>query len=209
MYDDNENLNSVEKLKINFSKLALLFVSLFISCVVMFYVVTPMRKEAKIIKIGNEIKEESVENNNLSLIKIIKTNNESKEFDSENVKKIKEFISNRNNYEDYLIHIVKLANSKNIKIDDLSVNKSEDNPKKRNSSILNEMEINFAASSGFLNLISFLKSIERSIPFFQEESISISVEKKDDSVSEDVNVNNEANTDSTLDYEIKLRFYYY
>lgn len=208
--DENENLNSAKKLDTNFSMLALLFVSLLVSCAIMFYVVAPMYKESKIIKIGNETKEEIIENNNLTLIKIIKANNESEEFDSENVEKIKEFISNRNNYEDYLIHIVKLANGKNIKINDLSVNKIEDDPKKRRSSILNEVEINFSASSGFLNLISFLKSIEKSIPFAQEESISISVRgEKEDGINEYVKTNTEIATDSILDYEIKLKFYHY
>ena len=158
MYNDDENLNSAEKSNKNFSMLALLLVTLLVSCAIIFYVVAPMYKELKIIKIGNETKEEIIKNNNLALIKIIKANNESKEFDSENVEKIKEFISNRNNYEDYLIHIVKLANEKNIKINDLSVNKIEDDPKKRSKSILNEVEINFTASSGYLNLVSFLKA---------------------------------------------------
>ena len=79
-YNKNENLDSVAKSNINFSRLALLFISLFVSCAIMYYVVSPMCKESKIIKIGNEIKEESVENNKLSLIKIIEANNESKEF---------------------------------------------------------------------------------------------------------------------------------
>lgn len=209
MYNNDENLNSAEKSNKNFSMLALLLVALLVSCAIMFYVVAPMYKELKIIKIGNEIKEEIIENNNSALIKIIKANNESKEFDSENIEKIKEFISNRNNYEDYLIHIVKLANERNIKINDLSVNKIEDDPKKRSKSILNEIEINFTASSGYLNLVSFLKSIERSIPFVQEESMSISVGEEEDDLSENVNADTETVTDSILDYEIRLKFYYY
>ena len=209
MYNDDENLNSAEKSNKNFSMLALLLVTLLVSCAIIFYVVAPMYKELKIIKIGNETKEEIIKNNNLALIKIIKANNESKEFDSENVEKIKEFISNRNNYEDYLIHIVKLANEKNIKINDLSVNKIEDDPKKRSKSILNEVEINFTASSGYLNLVSFLKSIERSIPFVQEESMSISVGEEEDDLNENVNADTETVTDSILDYEIRLKFYYY
>ena len=169
-----------------------------------------MYKESKIIKIGNETKEEIVENNNLALIKIIKANNESENFDSENVKKIKEFISNRNNYEDYLIHIVKLDNGKNIKISDLSVNESKNDPKKKNDNTLNKMEINFTASSGFLNLMSFLRSIEKGIPFIQEEAISVLVEKKDSGINKHLDVDIEEKiTDSILDYEIKLKFYYY
>jgi len=211
MYGDDENLNSAEKPKKIFSMLVLLLVALLVSCAIMFYVVAPIYRESKIIKIGNETKEEIIENNNLALIKIIKANDESKEFNSENVEKIKEFIPNRNNYEDYLIHIVKFANEKNIKINDLSVNKIEDDPRKKSKSILSEVEINFTASSGYLNLISFLKSIEKSIPFVQEESMSISIGEEEDDLNENANTNPDVETvaDSILDYEIRLKFYYY
>ena len=209
MFSENENLNPVAKLNINFSMLALLFVSLLISCAVMYYIVMPMRKEAKIIKIGNEMKEESMGRNNLFLAKIVKANNESRKMDAENVEKIKNFISNRNNYEDYLIHIVKLANSKNIKINDLSVNKNENDLRKKDDGIFNEMEINLAASSGFLNLLGFLKSLEKSIPFVQEESIVISAGDEEENADKYPNIDTETTADSILDYEIKLKFYYY
>ena len=186
-----------------------LFISLVISCAIIHYVVSPTYKEAKIIRAGNEIKKESIENNNLLLVKIIKANDENRKLNDEGVKKIKSFISNRNNYEDYLIHIVKLANSKNIKISNFSVSKNENKSKISNDNVLHEMEMNFTASSGYLNFISFLRSIEKGVPLLQEESISISARTEDSGISEWEDFDVMEGVETILDYEVKLKFYHY
>ena len=209
MYSEDENLSSIEKLRMNFFVWVALFLSLLFSCVVVHYVASPAHRETKIIKGGNEIKEEQIRNNNMMLARIIKTNDENRKLDDESIEKIKSFISNRNNYEDYLAHIVKLANSKNIKISDFSINESENQSKIKNKNVLKEMEINFAASSGFLNFISFLKSLEKSVPLVHEELIVISIgdESKETNESEYSDIKTDA--ESILDYEMKLKFYYY
>lgn len=214
MYTDNENTDSVGESGATFPAMGALFLSLIVSCAIMYYVVAPMYKEAGIIKAGNKIKEENVKNDNLALVRIIKINSGSKNLNSESVEKIKDFIPNRNNYEDYLIHIIKLANSKNIEINDFSVseNKNElkaSDLKANNGDGLIETEINLAASSGFLNFISFLRSIEKSIPFIQVESVLVSAESEKGEINENSDINAATNMDSILEYEMKLKFYHY
>ncbi|MCK5642125.1 MAG: hypothetical protein KAJ19_15075 [Gammaproteobacteria bacterium] len=208
-YNEDENSSFVTKLNMNSFALIGLFISLIVSCVIIYYVALPMYKDARIIKAGNEVKEENIRNNSLLLDRVVKANKENKELDNESVEKIKDFISNRNNYEDHLIYIVKLANSKNIKINDFSVNEKKDSSKINDDNTLKEIEINLTASSGFLNLVNFLKSIEGRVPLIQEESISVSVGDKNDRMSENEDPGVKTDTESILDYEVKLKFYHY
>lgn len=207
--DENENLKSFAKLSIDSFTWVGLLISLVISCTVVRYVASPTYQEARIIRAGNEIKKESIENNNLLLVKIVKANDENKKLNNEGVKKIKSFISNRNNYEDYLIHIVKLANSKNIEISNFSVNENENKSKTNSDNVLKEIEISFSVSSGFQNFISFLRFIEQGVPLVQEESISISAGNKNDGISEQGDFDAAENRETILDYEVKLKFYHY
>ena len=208
-YNEDENSSFAAKLNADFSILIVLLVSLVVSCVTIYYVALPIYKDARIIKAGNEIKEENIRNNSLLLDRVVRANKANEDLDNESVEKIKDFISNRNNYEDYLAYIVKLANSKNIKISDFSVNEKKDSSKINNDSALKEIEINLAASSGFPNLVSFLKSIEGRVPLIQEESISVSVGDKNDRMSENEDPGVKTDTESILDYEVKLKFYHY
>jgi hypothetical protein len=203
MDDDNKSLSPEARTNTGFLKeVVLLFIILLVSCAAMYCIIAPAYQKTKIVKAGNKIKKENIKQDNLLLAKIIRINSENKKFDSEMIKKIKDFIPNRNSYEDHLAHIFKLANNKNIKVNNFSIHKNEEGLKIKDG-FLKEMKIDFKASSGFPNLMGFLKSIEKGIPFIQEESIIIAVDEE--KISGDV----EINADSILDYEIKLKFYYY
>jgi len=184
-------------------ELVALFAALLVSCAIMFYVAAPMYKEVKIIEAINEIKEKDVGTKRLSLSKIIKISSENEKFKNSEIEKVKSFVPNRNNYEDYLAHFVKLANSKNIKINSFFVSEDENKQEEeQEDKIFNEKKIDINASGSFLNFMSFIQDIEKGVPFIHEESISIlEIEESDEDI--------EINTNPVLDYEICLKFYHY
>ena len=84
-----------------------------------------------------------------------------KEIDYENrpkniVEKINNLIPSKNNYENYLAHIIKLASAKNIVINNFSIGAGRSDLKTKK---LNKSEITFSSSGGFLNFISFFSVI--------------------------------------------------
>lgn len=145
-----------------------LFLILAASCIFIYSLAVPLYKEAELMKLEIAIKEKNIESRELWLSRIIKINEENKT-NIENIKKINSLVPNRNNYEDYLAHIVKLSGNKNIIIDGFSIS---ENQKKGENSELNNIKISFSASGGYSNFISFLEDIERSIPFTQVESVA-------------------------------------
>ncbi len=109
---------------------------------------------------------------------------------------------NRNNYEDYLAHIIKLADNKNIIISGLSI---LENQKKDNNYGLNSIKISFSASGGYSNFISFLEDIERSIPFTQVESVTAASGKRDKKTAGSAGIVG----GSIIDFSAELSFNYY
>ena len=209
-----EDLNSNAKSNLKFSGgITILFVALFVSCGIMFYVVSPMYKEARIIKFANEAKEKDVELGKSLLLKIVNINKRNKKVNNEEIEKIGEFIPNRDNYEDYLAHIVDLADNKNIKINGFSILKKERDEEKNkkkyeeeNDNQFNKVSIDIMASGGFLNFMSFIRDIENGIPFVYEKSISISRSKEN---KKETSEENKTDTNPVLNYEMNIEFYYY
>ncbi len=189
---EDSNLDTKPSLKFS-SEIIMLFAAFLVSCAIMFYGAAPIHRETKIIKFSNEIKIKDIKIGEALLSKIAIINNENKGINNEEVKKVGELIPNRDNYEDYLTHIVGLANNKNIKINSFSISEGEGS--KEENGALNKMSIDISASGFFLNFMSFTRDIESGIPFICERSISISKSESDDSES--------------LDYEMNIEFYYY
>ena len=202
------------------SKTIMLLVAFFISCGIMFYLVSPMRKEAKIIKFANETKMKDIETGRLLFLKIVKINSKNKKINNEEIEKIGGLISNRNSYEDYLAHIVNLANKKNIGISSFSVSGGDgEKSEKKNgeeeikNKALNKISIDIAASGNFSDFMSFARDIENGVPFVCEKSISISRSESDDDDESGEELEEgdavEVNTNPILDYEMNIEFYYY
>ncbi len=189
---EDSNLDTKPSLKFS-GEIIILFAASLVSCAIMFYGAAPIHREAKIIKFSNEVKIKDIKIGEALLSKIVIINNENKGINNEEVKKVGELIPNRDNYEDYLTHLVSLANNKNIKISSFSI--SEDKGSKEENGALNKMGIDISASGFFLNFMSFTRDIENGIPFICERSISISKSESDDSES--------------LNYEMNIEFYYY
>jgi len=201
--------SSSAKLTPEFPKeIIILFATLFVSCAVMLYLVAPLHKEVKIIKAVNEIKKGNIESGRMSLARIIKISNENEEFKNSEIEKIKSFIPNRDNYEDYLAHFIKLANNKNIKIGGFSISENKSGQKRKDEDkAFNEIKIDIKASGNFLNFMSFIQDIEKGIPFIHEESISILGIEESGAAGE--NEETKTSVNPALDYEICLKFYHY
>ena len=178
----------------------ILFLILAVSCIFMYSFVAPLRKEAELIKLEIAIKEKNIKSRELRLSRIVKLN-EKNEANLKDIKKINSLVPNRNNYEDYLAHITKLAGNKNIIVDNLSIS---ENQKKDNNNGLNIIKISLSASGGYSNFISFLEDIERSIPFTQVESVAVTREENNQDAVESGGI-----AGSIINFSAELSFNYY
>lgn len=192
--NSSSGVNSTKKLP---QEIIALFVALFVSCALVHYVAVPLFRETRIIKAVNEIKKNDIKAGQFLLLRMQKINEENEKFNINEIEKIKSFIPNRNNYEDYLARIVELANLKNIYLDELSVIESDN--QEQQDVALNEKKINIVASGSFPNVLSFIQNLEKGIPFVQEEAISVSV----------VESPGNETREPILNYEINLKFYHY
>ena len=191
-----------------FSEFLFLGIFLLVSCAIMYYFVRPLCREVKLSKLEISLKEKNIESKELLLLGISGVGNNDGNVD-ENVEKINNLIPSRNNYENYLAHIIKLANSKNIVVNNFSVEGGRSDPKTKNKK-LNKAKISFSSSGGFLNFISFLRAIENGIPFVQVESISISGGTEEDEKKEkEEKEEKEIDLGLVLEQQVSLKFYYY
>jgi len=177
-----------------------LFLVLTAFCIFMHSFVAPLREETELVKLEIAIKEKNIESRELWLSRIVKLN-EKNEANIEDIKKINSLAPNRNNYEDYLAHIIKLAGNKNVIVDSFSV---LENQKKDDNNRLNSAKISFSASGGYSNFISFLEDIERSIPFTQVESVMAARSESD---QDDMKSGGIAG--SIINFSAELSFNYY
>ena len=196
------NTNDAKFNKKNFlSEFLFLSILLVVSCAIMYYFVKPLCKEVKLAKLEISLKEKNIKSKELLLVGINDVSNNEKV--SENIEKIKNLIPSKNNYEDYLVYIVKLASSKNIVVNSFSIETGQSNSKTKTEK-LNEAEIDASFSGGFLNFMSFLRDIENGIPFVQVESVSFSGGEEEDEMEE-----KKDDLGLMLNQEVNLKFYYY
>lgn len=177
-----------------------LFLVLAASYIFMHSFVAPLREEAELIKLEIAIKERNIESRELWLSRIVKLN-EKNEANTVDIEKINSLVPNRNNYEDYIAHIIKLAGNKNIIVDSFSVS---ENQKKDNGNGLKSIKISLSASGGYSNFISFLEDIERSIPFTQVESVAVTRKESGQNT-----VKSGSAAGSIINFSTELSFNYY
>jgi len=201
---DNINVNyNKKKIPQDF---VLLFLILVIASFCIYFIIMPLHQEAEIKKLEINIKEQNIKSREFQLKRIQSIEDiESKENYLRNMDKIKNLISDRDNYEDYLAHIEKLAKDRNINIESLSVFDKKNTFK--NKEVENNVKskgISFSASGSFVNFIDFLVNIERSIPFVQVDSVSM---KTAMGISEENE--SELSSITILNYNIEISFFYY
>lgn len=173
-----------------------LFLSMVISCLIVYFLSAPLYTELKIKKLEIAIKDDNIDLRDALVVLVKKI--EVKKNEKNNIEKIKNLVSTRDNYEEYLLNIIEIANSKNIIISDLKVGGIEEkNVKKDDVEIYNIGNISFSASGGYSNFINFLKNLEKNIPLLQVNSIEIENEGMgDDQIS-------------NLNYTVEVSFFNY
>ncbi|MDF1498386.1 MAG: GspMb/PilO family protein [Patescibacteria group bacterium] len=184
----------------------ILFLILVIASFCIYFIIMPLHQEAEIKKLEINIKEQNIKSREFQLKRIQSIEDiESKENYLRNMDKIKNLISDRDNYEDYLAHIEKLAKDRNINIESLSVfDKKNIFKNKEVENNVKSKGISFSASGSFENFIDFLENIERSIPFVQVDSVSM---KTAMGISEENE--SELLPVTILNYNIEISFFYY
>ncbi len=183
-------------------EIIVLVIALVIASAVVYYLTAPLYREAKTDKLKIAAKEEVVKSKELLLERITRLNRSKKGGEEEeSIRKLKKLIPNRNNYEDYLIHIAMLAEERNVVISQFSVSEGKQDlgGDSKGKTKLNKMMINFSAKGGYLSFISFLNAIEEGIPFIQVESVSVAGGGSEGS----------SEADPVLQYEVRTSFYYY
>ncbi len=205
---------NVEKLPVNYIIFIIAFV---VACVAAAYVVAPKYKEIKLKKIEVMLTEKNIESKKLLYSRIVRSAGDSMddEMYNDNMKKINQMASDRNNYEDYVMNLVELSKSRNLIVGDFSIaglnkesgNNTNKNPGKekivsgKKADFITE-NISFTAVGGYYGFYEFLKDIEKNIPLLNIDSIEIGAEKEG-------NEKTQSESEIILTYSVKLSYYHY
>lgn len=166
-----------------------------------------------------------------ALLGDIETFNRKNQDLSVNSKKLVLLIPNRNNYEDFFIHLQQLSKNYNLellsfKLEDAASSTASNAPGTTTSTgavitpeggaaatttpaeaELNQQGITLSLRGDFINLLGFTKALENGIPFLQEDSLDISASK--DTGGQAPQGGGTSSLNPTLDTDLKLRFIYY
>lgn len=210
----NYQINSKVASNVNNNKdIVILFLSLVAAGGMFYFIAGPTYKNYLVTKEEIKLKQQNLENKKELLDNIEEFNKENKNL-SVDVDKLKVFISNRNNYEDFLALINSLVASDNLQIYNFSVEDvkkiASKNNKEVETSRLQEKVVGFAVKGDFSNFSHFIRTLENSIPFVQEDSISISFEDAAKAAAASSNGETQSiNLYPSLTYEVSFKFVYY
>ena len=197
MYKEEVEIQKKKKSK----EFIALFCSVIVSSTIIYFVVKPMYEDLKFRDLEIKAKESSIESREALLLKAmeVEINNEYKT----SIEKINSLVSNSDDYEEYLVSIVDIADRKNILIDELQVLDKKDvlEEDDDNNTNFNSRSINIIASGEFFNFINFLEDVEKNMPLIQIESIAIDKVDSDDSDYTELA--------SILSFSIQINYFYY
>jgi|GEM_PF-5612643 len=186
------------------NKIALLFLSLILSLIIIFTLVSSEYKQMKLMKLEEEIMEDNLKLRENMISRIASFNKTNKDLDDEDLEKIYNLLPDDDNFEGHLANINNFAISNRILIKEFSVNSdkgAKPNEPQKNESVSNlkKFQINFSLSGNFLDFMSFLDSVEKNIPLVDLKSLNITkVKTKKD----------ESGDETALNYEVTFLFYY-
>lgn len=193
--------------KIISDKMVLLFLSLFFSALIMFIFLVPQYEQMKIKEMEIELAKETLESKRDIVIKLASFNRTYKDINETEINKMYNLLPDNNNFEEHLASIDKIARINGILIKDISF--SEHQKQKKQSANIDEnslkiANISLSVKSDFPNFISFLNSLEKSIPTVNIKDISIVKNKAE---NKDNNLEN-VKIDENIGAEIELSFYH-
>jgi len=214
-------------------EVALLCGSLLLSVAFLYFFLSPLYREKIKMKEAYAAKQEDLQSKKDLLKNIEAFNQENKDL-AVNSKKLALIISNRNNYEDFLIHLRKLSENYNLELLSFELEGVKDTPTDTagtttstgavitpdgggtamegaavtEESPLNQQGIALSLRGNFADFQGFTKSLENGIPFLQEDQVSVTSESKSSSQSGQSDEQS-ASQDPILEFKLNLRFIYY
>ncbi len=195
----------------------LLLAALVFSLVIIYILVAPQYKQAKIVKEQIRLNQANIELKKSALEKIKNHNEASKEPEEKDLEKFKNLLQEKNNFESYLASINKIANTSEsrVSLGDFSISESKPADfSEGNISGLQTVEISFTAKGDFENFMSFLNSLEKTVPLINLNSLDLrNITEKDDEVKNEVETETEVKpeeveTNILIESNIKMAFYY-
>lgn len=233
MEKDQDKIKTSIKKKTNKNRdVVVLYSSLLVSCVVLYFLARPLYLEK--ISLENDIisKTEDLKNKQSLLSNIEKFNSENSNL-AVDLEKLTLFISKRNNYEDVIDYLDDLAVANNLMITTYSISAQDGVVSASitepagapavtvagegaatsglDASSIKKQDLSFDIKGDYASFIGFLRNLENGVPFFQESSINISGEsEKIETIQGDQAQEDQAvNTNPTLTFTVELDFVHY
>ncbi|MDD3006905.1 MAG: hypothetical protein PHX30_05010 [Candidatus Pacebacteria bacterium] len=226
MEQNNDNSKNVSKVKDN-RGMTYLCGSLLLSVAFLYFFLSPLYQEKLEMDKVYATKQEDLKSKN-ELLKNIETFNEENKDLTVNSQKLVLLIPNRNNYEDFFIHLQQLSRNFNLELQSFALEEVK-NPTVKTSAgtvtstgvvitpegtttsptvhTANQQGINISLRGDFASFLSFTKALENGVPFLQENKLSIASNKENAVQPEKEGQLSEQNP--MLNFELNLRFIYY
>jgi hypothetical protein len=189
-------------------------------------VVSPLYQKKLAMDTAYAAKENDLKNKE-ELLKNIEVFNEENKDLTVNSEKLALLIPNRNNYEDFLIHIQNLSRSSNLDLLNFTLREIKPattvtaatttstgaiiTPEKtitqETDSRLEQQGIDLTLRGAYSDFVKFAKDLENGIPFLQEDKIVIGSEKI--SGPQNAEEGQAANSNPMLSFGLSLRFIHY
>jgi len=196
----------------------LLFAALVFSLVIIYVLVLPQYKQSKIVKEQIRLNQESIELKKTALMKIKSYNRINQKIEEKDLEKFQNLLQRKNNFESYLASINKIANTSESRVSLSDFSTDEPKPavfsKEENISGLQAVKIGFTAKGNFDNFMSFLNSLEKSVPLMELNSLSLSnITEKDEAENEaenegEIKSEEVIETNIFVKSNIEISFYY-
>lgn len=208
-----EKLSGKTSIKTEFLLTALVF-----SLIIIYILVAPQYKQAKIVKEQIRLNQESVKLKENALMKIKSYNRINQKIEEKDLEKFQNLLQEKNNFESYLANINKIANTSEsrVSLGDFSTDKPKpaDFPKEENISDLQTVKISFTVKGSFDNFMSFLDSLERIVPLAELNSLNLrNITEKDeigDKAKNEAEISPEEVIEENIlvESDIEMSFYY-
>lgn len=198
--------------------------SLLISVAFLYFFLSPLYQKKLMTEKAYAAKQDDLKDKKELLANIATFNRENKDL-TVNSKKLVLLIPNRNNYEDFLIHLQQLSKNYNLELLDFSLQDVKDpvvttagtvtstgvviTPESTISTgavdlQTNQQGINLSLRGDFASFLGFTKALENGVPFLQEDKLTIDV----GSLTE-LQPGQSSDQNPMLDFSLSLRFIYY
>lgn len=198
--------------------------SLLLSVAFLYFFLSPLYQKKLTTEKAYAAKQEDLKDKKELLTNISAFNRENKDL-TVNSKKLVLLIPNRNNYEDFFIHLQQLSKNYNLELLNFSLQDVKDStvttagtvtstgvvitPESTTSTgevnfQTNQQGINLSLRGDFASFLGFTKALENGVPFLQEDTLSISAGS-----SGEMQQGQLSDQNPMLNFNLNLRFIYY